>query len=87
MVGVVTERYIDGGVLVTQQMVDAGIVNKWMLARDAPEYMIARKNSATLDYQRPCAPGLEQHQQQMAERQTAATDCLTQLRQMRMQRH
>ena len=81
MIGVVAERYIADGVLVTQQMVDAGIVNRWMLARDAPEY------SATLDYQRPCAPGLEQHQQQMAERQTAATDCLTQLRQMRMQRH
>ena len=86
MVGVVTERYIAGGVLVIQQMVDAGSVTKWMLT-SGPEYRIARKNSARLVMTTPSAPGLEQHQQQMFERQTAAMDCLTQIRQMRMQTH
>ena len=85
MVGLVAERYIAGGVLVTQQMVDAGSVTKWMLARDeAPEYSIARKNSARL-VKETHGPGWQQHQQQLAERQTAAMDSLTQLRQMRMQ--
>ena len=31
MVGVVAERYIADGVLVTQQMVDAGSVTRWMV--------------------------------------------------------
>ena len=93
MVGLVAERYTAGGVLVTQQMVDAGSVTKWMLARDvAPEYSIARKNSARLVVETQPAeahsmdgPGWQQHQQQLAERQTAAVDSLTRLRQMRMQ--
>ena len=87
----VAERYIsDGGtqmVLVTQQMVDAGSVNRWNSR--APEYSIARKNSAGLvkiwRASLDCGPGLQQHQQRLAERQTAAMDSLTQLRQMRMQ--
>ena len=31
MVGVATERYIGGKVLVTQQMVEDGIVTRWMV--------------------------------------------------------
>ena len=90
MVGLVAERYIAGGVLVTQQMVDAGSVTKWMLARDVnPEHSIARKNSARLVVETQAhstdGPGYQQHLQQLAERQTAAMDSLTQLRQMRMQ--
>ena len=42
VVGVGAERYIAGGVLVTQQMVDDGIVTRWMLVN-----CLAHKDSAT----------------------------------------